>query len=139
MELLLVRHYKGHTCTIGSLYLNGTFECYTLEDVVRQVNGEPTESWKIKGQTAIPTGRYEVTITFSSRFKILLPLLLDVPGFEAIRIHSGNTDADTEGCILVGRVKADEYIFESKLALEPLLKKIQDCIASGEKVFITVA
>ena len=77
------------------MYLDGRFGVLHLEDVVRQ--GE-----KVPGQTAIPEGIYTVQITFSNRFKRDLPLLLNVPNFEGIRIHPGNTDADTEGCILVG-------------------------------------
>lgn len=143
MELLLQRRYKGLTCTIGELFINDLdgLECYTLEDVIRQVAGKPVSDWKIPKQSAIPTGRYEVIITKSKRFGFETPILLNVDGFDAIRIHKGNTDADTEGCILVGRIRdrRGEAILESKLAFDALVPKIRESILKGEKVFITIA
>jgi len=94
MILVLVRGRRVGNATLGQLVIDGKFFCHTLEDVVRPV--------KIPGQTAIPAGMYDVDITYSPHFKTDLPLVKDVPGFEGIRIHAGNTDADTEGCILVG-------------------------------------
>lgn len=81
--------------------------CYTLEDVVREVQDQPVTSWKIPNQTAIPLGTYSVILSLSPHFTTLrgcptiLPELLNVPGFSGVRIHGGNTDADTEGCLLV--------------------------------------
>jgi hypothetical protein len=141
MELLLIRNYKGLTATLGSLYINDQFECYTLEDVVRQVHGKPVKDWKIKEHTAIPTGRYEVVITFSNRFKCDMPLLLNVEGFEGIRIHPGNTHENTEGCILVGNKRDTdaESVLESRVAYNALLAKLKETLGKGEKVYITVA
>lgn len=76
------------------------------------------------GKTAIPAGFYLVQITYSPRFKVPLPLVEDVPGFTGIRIHAGNTDEDTEGCILVGRTSHADAIGESRLALEALMAKL---------------
>ena len=90
MELTLTRTDFTNDSTIGELSVNGKFECFTLEDKVRPV--------KIKGMTAIPAGAYEVVINFSERFQRPLPLLLNVPNFDGIRIHAGNTAKDTEGC-----------------------------------------
>lgn len=84
MRMLLKRIYNGKTYTIGKLYCNGEYFCDTLEDVVRP-KGE-----KVYGQTAIPEGKYKVIITMSNRFKKMLPLILDVPNFAGVRIHSGN-------------------------------------------------
>src|SRR5574343_976097 len=96
MKLELIRHAIKDTYTIGKLFIDGTYFCDTLEDYVRA--GE-----KVFGKTAIPTGTYDVQITYSNRFKQPMPLLIDVPGFSGIRIHPGNTAEDTHGCILVGK------------------------------------
>jgi len=117
MELQVKRTDFFDNSTIGELSVNGQFECYTLEDKVRPV--------KIKGETAIPAGRYEVIINYSQRFDRLLPLLLSVPNFEGVRIHPGNTAADTEGCILVGVTKEQEFIGQSRVAFEQLFAKLK--------------
>lgn len=117
MNLELKRLIKTENSTIGTLSIDGIFECYTLEDVERAV--------KIKNETAIPKGTYQVKITPSNRFKRDLPLLLNVPGYEGIRIHSGNTNHDTEGCILVGTTKTKDFIGNSRVAFEKLFKKLQ--------------
>ena len=112
--------------TVGKLYFRlsdrdpWTWLCWTLEDVVREVPGEPVEAWKVKGQTAIPRGTYAVRVTRSSRFKADLPILLNVPGFEGIRIHGGNTAADTEGCILVAHHHPREDVIQGKATAEVL-------------------
>lgn len=102
MKLTLQRVKLGEDYTIGKLLVDGKFICYTLEDKVREEIGVPVEQWKVAGKTAIPKGTYSVTITMSNRFKIKLPLLDSVPGFSGVRIHTGNSSKDTEGCILVG-------------------------------------
>src|SRR5689334_5448235 len=132
MELTLVRKFNGADCTIGELFVDGRFECFTLEDVVRP--GDIARV-KVAGRTAIPAGTYEVRLTMSERFKRVLPLLLNVPSFEGIRIHAGNTAADTEGCILVGRERESNAIRASRAALEPLLVKLQ---TAGGPISITI-
>ena len=117
MNLRLIRRWPKATCTIAELLVDDQYECFTLEDVPREV--------KIPGETAIPTGRYKVVITHSQRFDRDLPLLLDVPGFTGIRIHAGNTDADTRGCILVGKRTLENAIGESRAALEALMAKLR--------------
>jgi hypothetical protein len=117
MVITIKRLYKTDTSVIGELLVNGVWECFTLEDVERPV--------KIKGETAIPKGTYRIIINESNRFKRLLPLLLDVPGFEGVRIHSGNTNHDTEGCILVGQTRNKNYIGQSRKAFDKLFKKMQ--------------
>lgn len=129
MELTLTRTDFTNDSTIGELSVNGKFECFTLEDKVRPV--------KIKGMTAIPAGAYEVVINFSERFQRPLPLLLNVPNFDGIRIHAGNTAKDTEGCILVGQVKQKNFIGTSRLALEALFKKLKKASLTG-KIFIHI-
>ena len=117
MKLLACRNQFSPVSTIGDMYVDGVWECYTLEDVVRS-------GPKVFGQTAIPEGAYEVRITFSNRFKRDLPLLLGVAGFEGIRIHPGNTAENTEGCILVGRNKTKDFIGNSRDAFDNLYAKM---------------
>ena len=117
MKIEIKRLIKTENSTIGELTIDGKFECYTLEDKERDV--------KIKGETAIPKGTYKVIINQSNRFKKLLPLLLSVPNFEGVRIHPGNTNHDTEGCILVGRTKSKDFIGQSRKAFESLFAKMK--------------
>lgn len=117
MLITVKRLYRGDNSVIGELSIDGIFECFTLEDLERPV--------KIKGETAIPKGTYKVIINQSNRFKRLLPLLLNVPGFEGVRIHSGNTNHNTEGCILVGQSRNKDFIGQSRKAFEKLFKKMQ--------------
>jgi hypothetical protein len=127
VNLILKREYFGDTFTVGKLYQDDQYLGYTLEDKVREVTGEPVSAWKQAGNTAIPKGTYKVAITFSNRFKMNLPQLLDVPGFTGVRIHTGNSSKDTEGCILVGSAwdgKSD-WVGGSKTAFSPLLHMIE--------------
>lgn len=130
MQLMVVRQPSDAACTLGRMYVNGHFECYTLEDVVRPE--------KIKNETAIPAGLYFVEVTMSAHFGKLLPLLKGVPGYEGVRIHSGNTAADTEGCILVGDAESKDAITQSRVAFGRLFEKIQKALADGEIVTILV-
>ena len=120
LEFRLVREEFTTESTVGKLYFRlsdrdpWTWLCWTLEDPAREAPGEPVEAWKIKGDTAIPRGTYAVTVTRSNRFGVDLPLLLDVPGFEGVRIHGGNTAADTEGCILVAHHHPREDVIQGK-------------------------
>lgn len=120
MRMLLKRIYNGSTYTIGKLYCNGEYFCDTLEDVVRP-KGE-----KVYGKTAIPEGKYKVIITMSNRFKKMLPLILDVPNFAGVRIHSGNTEVDTEGCILVGENKVKGKVINSRATMNKLMKMLDE-------------
>ena len=131
MNLRLVREPTVNGATRGCLFVDGHFACFTLEDAIREEAGQPVSAWKVQNQTAIPVGRYQVDITQSGRFKRLLPILLDVPGFAGIRIHSGNTTADTEGCILVGRTRGEQFIGESRLAFEELFPRLVAALADG--------
>ena len=118
MRLKLVRTEFYRSNTIGRLYIDGVFECFTLEDAVRK-------GPKVYGQTAIPEGEYCITLDFSPRFQRILPRLYHVPNFEGVLIHTGNKAEQTEGCILVGRSEKDAYIEESKLAFASLMKKLE--------------
>jgi hypothetical protein len=132
VNLVLQREILTDKSTVGHMFVDGEHVCFTLEDVVR------APGVKVYGNTAIPFGRYRVVITESTRFKIPLPLLLGVPAFEGIRIHPGNTPAQTEGCILVGLTKDVDRIGKSQIAMSLLFPKIQVAIDRGEEVWITI-
>lgn len=129
MELELLRREFSDHSTIGDLIIDGEYFCYTLEDKVREV--------KIKGETAIPFGRYEVVVDYSARFKRNMPHILNVAGFEGIRIHNGNTDKDTEGCILLGYTKKRDFIGQSIAAFHEFSRRLDKALET-EKVFITI-
>jgi Steigviridae/Suoliviridae L,D-carboxypeptidase/transpeptidase len=140
MELLLQREPSTLNSTPGTLSIDGAFECFTLEDVVREVPGKPASTWKIANQTAIPVGTYQVIIDFSTRFQRQMPHILNVPGFDGIRIHSGNTAADTDGCILLGKARNGlDDVIESRDVFDNFFPKLQDAINQGEQVRIIVA
>ncbi len=138
--MILHLHRKPSTanCTSGDLYIDGEVQCHTLEDVVREVPGKPVSEWKIPGKTAIPAGKYQVLITHSPRFKRFLPHRQNVPGFSGIRIHPGNTDADTEGCILPGRWDGRDRVVESKSAYSALVLRLDAALKRDESIFIEV-
>ena len=119
MQLIIKRHFKGPQYTIGRLFVDGVYECDTLEDTVR------ADGVKIAGQTAIPTGKYPVRITYSPRFKKMLPMLDNVPNLTGVRIHTGNTAADTEGCILVGYNRVKGRVCDSRAAFRRLFAKLE--------------
>lgn len=125
VNLRLLREPTIDGATLGVLFRDGVFECFTVEDAIREVSGQPVESWKVPGETAIPFGRYQVVITQSQRFGRRLPLLLNVPGFDGIRIHPGNTAQDSEGCILPGRVRGVASVLESRMAFTNLYEALR--------------
>ena len=119
MLLTLDRQPSWQSTTLGNLFVDGQYECATLEDQVRHAA-------KVPGETAIPAGRYRVRITWSPRFQRPMPLIEDIPGYDGVRIHPGNTAADTEGCLLVGdRVVDATRIADSRVAFERLYAKIE--------------
>lgn len=133
MELRVNRFKLTEKSTLGRLFVNGAEECFTLEDVRRP------DGVKVQDATCIPGGTYKVIIDASVRFQRDMPHILDVPGFTGIRIHSGNTDADTDGCILLGdAVENDDFISGSKDAFGKFFPKLQAAIAAGEDVSIEV-
>ena len=124
--------------TIGDLRIGGHHVCWVLEDPVREVAGEPVETWKIPGQTAIPYGRYEIKRTWSNRFGHTMPQLMDVPGFSGIRIHPGNTTSDTEGCLLPGLVRQAKTVGSSQLAYIEIIKWIDAIERNDDPVLIDI-
>lgn len=130
MEIKLVRTTFTDKSTIGEIYVDGTYECFSIEDTVRDE--------KVKGETAIPKGKYEVICSYSPRFKRDLPLLLRVPNFEGVRIHPGNQASDTEGCILVGLDKMTDRVQRSRDAFNALYAQIREARSYGEEVTLTI-
>lgn len=134
MELTLNRIFLGSSATIGELLINDKHLCDTLEDRVRP------EGEKVYGKTAIPEGTYEVKLTHSPRFKKILPEILNVPNFSGIRIHTGNSSKDTEGCILVGTWdgEKEDWVGSSKIAFDELMTLLEEATNNKEKITITV-
>lgn len=130
MKILVQRVQLLDNCTIGYLYIDGKDSgLVTLEPKVQ----EP----KVMGKTAIPKGVYKVVVDHSAHFGKDLPHILDVPNFEGVRIHSGNTDADTEGCILVGEDwHGGDFIGDSRKAFEFVFEQIK---AAKDGVEIEIA
>lgn len=121
--------------TPGRMFVGGKFFGVTCEDEDRKMEDGGI---KVPKQTAIPRGRYAVVVTFSNRFQKLLPLLEDVPGFTAIRIHGGNTEQDTEGCILLGKVATPTGIANCAERVSTLTQMIIDAEEQGQPCWITV-
>lgn len=142
MEIILNRKHRKPTHTIGKFYIDGVAWKDSLEDPDRGLDNQMTESEirskKVSANTAIPTGRYEVGLTFSPKFKRDLPIIKNVKGFEAIRIHAGNDTGDTEGCLLPGENKAVGKVLNSRKAEDELVVMIRNEKAKGKKVFITI-
>lgn len=132
MKLTLKRLELSSQSTIGRLAIDGEDCCWTLEDVVRY-------GPKVPGQTAIPAGTYRVIVTPSPRFKRPLPLLLDVPGFDGVRIHPGNTAEQTEGCILVGMKRDKDIVLESRIAFDKLFQLLDGAATAGDQISITIS
>lgn len=142
MEIQVNRIARKDGYTIGRMSLNGEYFCDTLEDTDRGLNSTMSSdeilSKKRKGITAIPTGKYDVILSFSPRFKRVLPLLLSVKGYEGVRVHAGNTAEDTEGCLLVGENKVKGQVINSRATLEKLMSLLLECEKLKEKMSIII-
>lgn len=136
----IVREPSQAGATLGGLYLDGVWFSWTLEDTIREVEGQPVSQWKQRGITAIPQGAYKVKLTFSQKFQRMLPELLDVPGFDGIRIHAGNRSENTEGCVLVGFQRANAALTggTSKPAELAIVTKLQAADLSGDPVWLSI-
>lgn len=129
MKLTLIRIANRPTYCIGKLYIDGEYFCDVIEDTDRGLDNsmsvEEILKKKIKGETAIPTGVYKIEITYSPKYKRMMPLLIGVKGYSGIRIHSGNTSKDTEGCLLVGRNTKVGMVTESRITYQKLFARLQ--------------
>lgn len=130
MKLTLKRNHGTIGYTHGQLYIDDKYFCETIEDEERAV--------KIAGITAISKGNYRLIINMSNRFKRLLPLLLNVANFEGVRIHSGNTAKDTEGCVLVGEYLAESYVKNSRATFAKLFAVLNTAYKKGEVITINI-
>lgn len=129
MHVTVQRETLKDDRTLGALSIDGMHFAWTLEDAVRDV--------KVQNATAIPAGVYEVIVNYSNRFARQLPMLLNVPGFTFIRIHGGNAPEHTDGCILVGKERDDERIWNCSGAVSELTFRIRNATTTG-KVFAEV-
>lgn len=153
LELLLDRKYRKETYTIGNLYVDGEWFCNALEDKDRGLSQtmplEEIKRQKVYGETAIPTGRYEVRMDivspkyngvkwYKDNFGGRMPRLESVKGFSGILIHSGNTALDSNGCILVGMNKAKGKVLDSRATFQKLWKILEQARKAGKTIYLTV-
>lgn len=152
MKIKIQRRYKGPDYTIGSLFINGIYECDTIEDVDRGLTDSMTveeiKSKKVYGKTAIPTGTYKLDIsTVSPKFKDRswakfcggkLPRLLNVKGFEGVLIHVGNKAVDSLGCILVGDNKIKGQVINSTATFQELYNELLKAKVKGEEITLDI-
>lgn len=149
MEITVTRILKTNNYTIGELSVNGKYLMDTLEDRVRPLPDKCPNTpkgincnckEKVYGKTAVPAGTYEVRLSYSNRFRRVLPELLDVPHFLGIRIHSGNKSTDTEGCLLVGEWDNEkgDWVANSRQCFNRLFSLLQKAADNKEKITITI-
>lgn len=126
IHIKVVRDTFTKNATLGKMYIDGQYFCETLEDVDRGLHQDlPTaenEKLKVYGETCIPYGKYKGLVSLSARLKRVLPLILDVEGFQGIRIHKGNTKKDTLGCIIMGTTRGVDAVYQSTVKEESLVK-----------------
>lgn len=120
---------------LGKLFVDGKLLGQTLEDQDRhlEAGGE-----KIAKETAIPRGRYKVQLSYSNRFKRIMPEVLDVPQFKGVRIHGGNTEEDTEGCPLLGAIRTQTGVAQCGGVNQRLINLIEAAEIRGEEVYLEV-
>lgn len=134
MKLTLKRIALRPTYTIGKLYIDDVYFCDTIEDTVRDLNKNgkfDNGEKKVHSKTAIPYGTYEIKWTYSPRFKKYTPQLMNVPSFEGIRIHAGNTSADTEGCLILGKNKQVGKVLNSRATINKFYQIIKEACSNG--------
>lgn len=135
MKLTLKRIALRPTYTIGKLYIDDVYFCDTIEDTVRDLNKNgkfDNGEKKVHSKTAIPYGIYEIKWTYSPRFKKYTPQLMNVPSFDGIRIHAGNTSADTEGCLILGKNKQVGKVLNSRDTINKFYPIIKEACSNGK-------
>ena len=142
MELKVHRRYRGASYTIGTMFVDGVKFCDTCEDKDRGLQQDMTlaqiKKLKVYGQTAIPTGRYKIKMTYWGKYKKYYPELCNVPGYTSILIHGGKNAMATLGCVLVGENKIKGGLINSGKYVGELREKITAEIKSGKEVWITI-
>jgi len=137
MKIAIKRQAAHATNTMGVMEVDGAFYANTLEDTYRDLGADG--SGKVPGQTCIPAGTYKVTVDFSEHFGKKMLHILDVPFFEGIRIHGGNTDADTEGCPLIGaQTNGLTRIWECAVVVDDLTERVEAAEGASDDVTITI-
>lgn len=144
MRLRLQRHVSGPFSTIGAIFevhpdtsLSDRW-CWTCEDIIREVPNQPVSMWKIPGETAIPSGSYQLVFSYSMKFQRDLLEVLHVPGFSGIRLHPGNSSDDSEGCILPGMETDGTRVLHSRMAYNLIAARIGDVMEQEESVWLDV-
>lgn len=143
MTIRIDRQWKKAEYTISKVYINGRYYgCNALEDtdrgLLQAMQIAEIRKRKIKGKTAIPRGYYDVKVTWSEKYQRNMPLVVDVPGFSGIRLHSGNSAKDTEGCILFGKNDKVGWISDSRYWTDKIYRLINTALAKGEKITLIV-
>lgn len=136
MKITLNRFEYTEQSTISRLLINGTQFCYVLEDVDRVLEDNPEA--KIYGKTAIPRGTYKIILDYSNRFQRVLPRLLDVPGYDGVRIHPGNVANDTDGCLLPGSTWRKDWVSNSRTTFDQLFDQLEQADEAGESLEISI-
>jgi hypothetical protein len=143
MKITQTRYNFGQDFTLSKLFIDDVWfkGCpYILEDTVREITGTPVAQWKVKNETAIPVGTYEVKKTWSGRWSQLMWEVTNVAGYAGIRIHPGNTSHDTEGCLITGKERDETHgeVSGSRTARDALYEKMEQAASRGEHIYWTV-
>jgi len=144
MNLELNRKEYPGEATIGGFYIDGVFQCYSLEDKDRHLEDflSAIDEYKIHGRTAIPRGRYQVIIDWSDKHRSLRLHVLGVPGFTGIRFDIANHTDEVQGCIALGMIRDSnkpDMVFSSTLAIKAVTVKVLQALLRGEEVWLTVS
>lgn len=136
MKIELIRDDFTDKRTLGKLYVDGNYFGETCEDCDRHLENGQEE--KVYGETAISRGLYKVVLSHSHHFGRILPEVLDVPGFSGVRIHGGNSAADSLGCVLLGRVRTADGVANCAATVQRLIDMIDAAEEAGEVVTLEV-
>lgn len=122
MKLKLLRYIFEQDYTMGLLFIDGVYFCDTIEDRYR---GQELKETKVVDETCIPYGVYSIKLTYSPKYKKIMPQIMDVPYFTGVRIHAGNTAKDSSGCIIVGIKSENGKVLLSRKTYNALMKRLE--------------